>query len=89
VSYNASAVKIYSATSSLVHFESKNVFIRLEKTLLPSLVVNLEVLIDSMKVPRLMESVVVIFCFVFLARISDAVPLCFCYKQVATRHHYR
>jgi hypothetical protein len=26
MSYNASAVKIYNATSSLVHFENRNIF---------------------------------------------------------------
>jgi hypothetical protein len=31
VSYNASAVKIYNATSSLVRFENKNIFFCLEK----------------------------------------------------------
>jgi hypothetical protein len=32
-SYNASAVKIYDATSSLVRFENKNIFLYFEKTL--------------------------------------------------------
>jgi hypothetical protein len=31
VSYNASAVKIYNATGSLVRFENKNIFFWLEK----------------------------------------------------------
>jgi hypothetical protein len=31
VSYNASAVKIYSATSSQVRFENKNIFFYFEK----------------------------------------------------------
>jgi hypothetical protein len=31
--YNASAVKIYNATSSLVRFESKNIFFLFVKTL--------------------------------------------------------
>jgi hypothetical protein len=32
-SYNASAVKIYNATSSLVRFANKNIFLCIEKTL--------------------------------------------------------
>jgi hypothetical protein len=49
VSYNASVVKIYNATSSLVRFENKNIFFYFEKTLLPTttlalyLVVNFDV----------------------------------------------
>jgi hypothetical protein len=35
-SYNASAVKIYSATSSLVRFENKNIFFYFKKTLNPT-----------------------------------------------------
>jgi hypothetical protein len=31
VSYNASAIKIYNATISLVRFENKNIFFSLEK----------------------------------------------------------
>jgi hypothetical protein len=33
VNYNASAVKIYIATSSLERFENKNIFFYFEKTL--------------------------------------------------------
>jgi hypothetical protein len=33
VSYNASAVKIYNATRSLVRFENKDVFVYREETL--------------------------------------------------------
>jgi hypothetical protein len=33
VSYNASAVKIYNATSSLVRFENKNIFFYLKNAL--------------------------------------------------------
>jgi hypothetical protein len=33
VSYNASAVKIYNATSSLVRFEDKNIFFYFENDL--------------------------------------------------------
>jgi hypothetical protein len=36
VSYNASAVKNYNATISLVRFENKHIFFYLEKTLNPS-----------------------------------------------------
>jgi hypothetical protein len=32
-SYNASLVKIYNATSSLVRFENKNIYIFFEKTI--------------------------------------------------------
>jgi hypothetical protein len=35
-SYNASAVKIYNATSSLVRFKSENIFFCFEKTLYPT-----------------------------------------------------
>jgi hypothetical protein len=33
VSYNASAVNIYNTTSSLVHFENRNIFFCFKKTL--------------------------------------------------------
>jgi hypothetical protein len=36
VSYNASALKLYNATSSLVHFENKNIFFYFYKTLWPT-----------------------------------------------------
>jgi hypothetical protein len=36
VSYNASAVKIYNATSSLVRFENKNISLYFVKTLKPT-----------------------------------------------------
>jgi hypothetical protein len=36
VSYNANAVKIYNAASSLVRFENKNIFYYFEKTLQPT-----------------------------------------------------
>jgi hypothetical protein len=35
VSYNASDVKNYNATSSLVRFENKNIFFYFEETLVP------------------------------------------------------
>jgi hypothetical protein len=34
VSYNASAVEIHNATSSLVRFEGKNIFLYIEETAL-------------------------------------------------------
>jgi hypothetical protein len=37
VSYNASAVKIYKVTGSLVRFEDENIFIYVEKTLYPTM----------------------------------------------------
>jgi hypothetical protein len=52
VSYNARAVKIYSATSSLVRLENKNIFFYFEITLLSTMYNDDVVVVNSELTPE-------------------------------------